>query len=88
MLRTTFIPAANYDALTAGLAADIAKLTPEVDGGTAHKVAEVLSRYGLFPEDMAKQIIADQREEAARQMETAVPRYRPAIDAGETQEAA
>lgn len=72
-MRTTFIPSVTFDALTNGLAADIAALTTDIDGGTAHKVAEVLSRYGLFPEDMAKQIIDDMCYSAARQLAEGVP---------------
>jgi hypothetical protein len=71
--NTTFIPAAMYNNLTNGLAADIASLTPEVDGSTAHKVAEVLSRYGLYPDDMAKQIIDEMADTAAEQLQSCIP---------------
>ncbi|MFC3165310.1 hypothetical protein [Ciceribacter thiooxidans] len=72
-MQTTFIPTETYDALTNGLAADLSALTPEVDGGIAHKVAEVLSRYGLFPADMAKQIVDDMCDSATRQLEAGIP---------------
>lgn len=72
-MKTTFIPTDTYDALTNGLVADMANLMPEVDGGTAHKVAEVLSRYGLFPEDMVKQIVADMRTGSDQQVVTGLP---------------
>lgn len=71
--HTSFIPAEMYDRLTAGLAADMSALTPEVDGSTAHKVAEVLSRYGLYPDDMMKTIIDDMTDNTARQIEPGVP---------------
>lgn len=73
MYRTTFISTETFDALTHGLAADMAKLNPEVDGSIAHKVAEVLSRYGLFPNSVSTQIIDDIHDSYRQQLEGAVP---------------
>lgn len=70
MSRTTFIPAATFDNLTHGLAADIAKLQPDMVSGqiAPHQIAEVLAGYGIAPEDVAKQIIADMCDGAAEQL--------------------
>lgn len=66
--RLAFIPSDTFHRLTHGLAEDMAKLMPEVDGSTAHKVAEVLSRYGIFPNSISTQIIDDICHEANRQI--------------------
>ncbi|MDP8251486.1 hypothetical protein [Pseudochrobactrum saccharolyticum] len=65
--RLAFIPSDTFHRLTHGLAEDMAKLMPEVDGSTAHKVAEVLSRYGIFPNSISTQIIDDIHDDLKRQ---------------------
>lgn len=65
--RLAFIPSDTFYRLTHGLAEDMANLMPEVDGSTAHKVAEVLSRYGIFPNSISTQIIDDIHDDLNRQ---------------------
>ena len=66
--RLAFIPSDTFHRLIHGLAEDMAKLMPEVDGSTAHKVAEVLSRYGIFPNSISTQIIDDIHDDLNRQL--------------------
>ncbi|MGV1752497.1 hypothetical protein [Agrobacterium sp. CG674] len=74
-MRITFIPSTTFDNLTSGLAADIAKLQPDIFSGdiAPHQIAELLCGYGVMPEDIAKQVIEDMRHEATRQLEVGIP---------------
>ncbi|OCP17029.1 MULTISPECIES: hypothetical protein [unclassified Ensifer] len=74
-MQTTFIPTAIFDSLTHGLAANIAKLQPDMVSGqiAPHQIAELLTDYGIVPEDMMRQIIEDQRAEAAKQIVAGIP---------------
>ena len=65
--RLAFIPSDTFHRLTHGLAEDMVNLMPEVDGSTAHKVAEVLSRYGIFPNSISTQIIDDIHDDLNQQ---------------------
>jgi hypothetical protein len=73
--NTAFIPAEMFDNLVSGLAADIAKLQPDIVSGAIapHQIAELLAGYGILPEDIAKQVIDDMRDTGARQMEDGIP---------------
>lgn len=74
-MHTTFIPVAIFDNLTTGLAADVAKLQPDIVSGdiAPHQIAALLCGYGVLPEDMAKQIIDDMCDSTARQLEVGIP---------------
>lgn len=73
--NTAFIPAAMFDNLASGLAADIAKLQPDIVTGQimSHQIAELLAGYGIAPEDVAKQIIDDMSDGAAAQLVESIP---------------
>lgn len=73
--NTAFIPAAMFDNLVNGLAADMARLQPDMVSGeiAPHQIAELFAGYGVLPEDMAKQIIDDMGDGAAAQLVEGVP---------------
>lgn len=74
-MKTTFIPVAIFETLTNGLAADIAKLQPDIVSGqiAPHQIAELLAGYGVMPEDVMKQTIDDMADSAARQLQEGIP---------------
>jgi hypothetical protein len=74
-MRNIFIPSDIFDNLISGLAADIAKLQPDMVSGQVapHQIAELLAGYGIAPEDVAKQIIDDMCDSAARRLEEGIP---------------
>ncbi|KIP99274.1 hypothetical protein RU07_21825 [Agrobacterium tumefaciens] len=73
-MQTTFIPSSIFDYLTSGLAADMAKLQPDIVSGdiAPHQIAALLCGYGVMPEDLAKQVIEDMRENAAKELEAGI----------------
>lgn len=74
-MRITFIPSNIFENLTSGLAADMAKLQPDIVSCdiAPHQIAELLCGYGVMPEDLAKQVIEDMRENAAKELEAGIP---------------
>lgn len=82
MPHTTFIPVAIFDNITTGLAADIAKLQPDMVSGeiAPHQIAELLAGYGVMPEDVMRETINNMVETAAEQLEADIPSViRPAV---------